>query len=239
MADKQILRQELGARFGGLWPESGPADRPPLFPGLGRAAERLRRQPEYRRAGLVAVMPDPALLQVRINALQDGKTLIAATPGLKQGLVRISPQDLPLPRRSRELRGGALAKAGRILRLPGAKLGKAGLVVGAVMAVDSRGLTLGDGRGLLDLFHALLEALGAITRATPLAVLAAEEQILPELPGEPWDVGADLVLTPERVLRPSEAARPAPALDKLPPALAKLPLIKAALASLARQAGKP
>lgn len=237
MQKKNALREELGARWAGLWPEAGSPDRPPLFSGLGRAAERLRHQPEYLRASQVAVMPDPALLQVRINALQDGKTLIAATPGLKQGLVRISPQDLPTPRRSRELRGGALAKAGRVLRLPGAKLGKVGLLVGAVMAVDQRGNTLGDGRGLLDLFHALLLALGAINPATPLAVLAAEEQVLPALPAEPWDAGANLVLTPERALRLPQAARPAAGLDGLPPALARLPLVKAALISLGR--GKP
>jgi 5-formyltetrahydrofolate cyclo-ligase len=232
LSEKQALRDELGQRWAELWPASGAPERPPAFAGINRAAERLRRQPEYLRANLLAVMPDPALLQVRINALQDGKVLLAATPGLKQGLVRVTAQDVPLPLRSRDLRGGALFKAGKPLRLPGAKLGKVGLVVGAVLVVDGQGNTLGDGRGLLELFWALLARLGAAGPRTPLAVLAAPEQVLGDtLPREPCDRGADLVATPERVLRLAGAARPAPDLSALPPALARLPLVKAVLGS--------
>lgn len=240
LPDKSALRDELGQRWAGLWPASGAPERPPAFAGINRAAERLRRQPEYLRANLLAVMPDPALLQVRINALQDGKVLLVATPGLKQGLVRVTGQDVPLPLRSRELRGGALFKAGKPLRLPGARLGKVGLMVGAVVAVDGQGGTLGDGRGLLDLFCALLLSLGAAGPRTPLAVLAAEEQVASEaLPQEPWDRGADLIVTPERALRPAGPAHPAPELEGLPPALARLPLVKAALGMPARPDDKP
>jgi 5-formyltetrahydrofolate cyclo-ligase len=228
--EKQALREKFGRRWVELWPASGAPERSPVFTDINRAAERLRRQPEYLRAGLLAIMPDPTLLQVRINALQDGKTLLAATPGLKQGLVRISGQDLPLPLRSRELRGGALFKAGKPLRLPGAKLGKVGLMVGAVVVVDRQGNILGDGRGLLDLFWALLGTLGAAGPRTPMAVLAAEEQVLgAPLPQEPWDRGADLIITPERVLRPTGAAHPESDLTGLPPTLTRLPLVKAVL----------
>jgi 5-formyltetrahydrofolate cyclo-ligase len=220
----------LGGRWAELWPGSGAPDRPPAFAGINRAAERLRRQPEYLRATLLAVMADPALLQVRINALQDGKVLLVTTPGLKQGLVRITAQDVPLPQRSRDLRGGALFKAGKPLRLPAAKLGKVGMIIGAVVAVDENGGTLGDGRGLLDLFHTLLATMGAVSARTPLAVLAAEEQVTDGLPQDPWDRGADVVLTPGRVLRPVGAAHPAPNLDNLPPALARLPVVQAAQA---------
>jgi 5-formyltetrahydrofolate cyclo-ligase len=230
LPEKQALRDELGLRWAELWPASGAPERPPAFAGINRAAERLRRQPEYLRATLLAVMPDPALLQVRINALQDGKVLLLATPGLKQGLVRITNQDVPLPQRSRDLRGGALFKGGKPLRLPGAKLGKVGLMVGAVVAVDEQGNTLGDGRGLLDLFCTLLTSLGAAGARTSLAVLAAAEQITPTpLPQDPWDRGADIIVTPERTLRPAGAAHPAPSLEGLPPSLARLPLVKAAL----------
>jgi 5-formyltetrahydrofolate cyclo-ligase len=219
--EKARLRQELAGRLG-----LGAPLRPPDLPD-GRAAERLRRQPEYRRARVVAVAADPALLQVRINALNDGKALLAASPGLKEGLVRLTPEMVPLAARSRELTGHAMVKAGRRLRLPGARVGPVGLVVGAALAADEAGGLLGDGRGILDLFWALLRSLGAAKAETPLAVVLADEQLLDQpLPRQAHDAAAGLVVTPGRVLR-REQAQPGPSLEGLPPSLARLPVVKA------------
>src|SRR4030042_6382390 len=57
----------------------------PTFPGQNKAAERLRRLAPYQRAKTIMVPPDQAQLQVRVNALMDGKRLIMATPGLRDG----------------------------------------------------------------------------------------------------------------------------------------------------------
>ncbi len=228
-ADKSALRQELSARWQELWPDSGEPGRPPLFPAAGRAAERLRRLAAYRQARVLATGPEPCLLQARINALNDNKSLLAATPGLKQGLVRVTPQHVPLPERSRALRGWSLAGAGRQVRLPAARPGKAELVVGAALAVDQKGRILGDGRGLLDLTWALLMILKVISPETPVAVLVAEEQIVDELPHDEWDLGADLVITPQRTLRISGVRRPGLMLERLPARLASLPLVQAVL----------
>lgn len=230
MQGKEELRQELLARWQELWPQESEAARPPVFTGHNRAAERLRRQPEYLRARAILVLADPVLLQVRINALQDGKTLLAATPGLKQGLVRINPGDMPLQLRSRMLRGGSLSQAGQPLRLPQSRLGRIDLVVAPAVAVDRQGVLLGDGRGLADLLCALLRRAGALDDQTPVAVLAAPEQVLPELPREPWDLGVSLMVTPDEVLRCPAVPPGLAGLDDLPPRLAGLPLVKALLA---------
>lgn len=226
-ADKEALRRELSLRWAQLWPDSGAPGRPPLFPGAGKAAERLRRQPAWRQARVVLIMADPVLLQARINALADHKTLVAATPGLKQGLVRIAPEQTPVAQRSRLLRGGSLLQAGRPLRFPQARLGRVDLLVGAVLAVDQEGRTLGDGRGLLDLTYAVLQKLGAVRADTPLAVLAAPEQIAKALPAQAWDLAADLIVTPQEILSPPQRPRPRAGLDRLPPRLAELPLVQA------------
>ena len=118
MKTKQKLRDELLSRFQGLWPESDLANGPPLFPERGRAAERLRRLPEYRKARTMAVMPDSVLLQARINALNDGKDIIVATPGLKQGLVRVTPDDVPVARRNRGPARAHHVQGGPPLALP-------------------------------------------------------------------------------------------------------------------------
>ncbi len=200
--------------------------RPPVFARVGRAAERLRRLAAYRKARVVLVMPDEVLLQVRINLLGDGKTLVAATPGLKQGLVRIVPAQVPVARRRRELAGGALFKAGTHLRFPRARLGRVDLVVGAVLAVDRQGHTLGDGRGLLDLTCAILGHLGCLTPQTPLAVLVHGEQLRDRLPSDSWDVRAGIIVTPDQVLTP-RVEQPHPSLERLPPRLRSLPVVQA------------
>ena len=239
MSTKEELRQVLGARWEEKWPSAGEALRPPAFAGAGRAAERLRRLPQYQMARVIAILPDPALLQARINALGDGKTLIAATPGLKQGLVRIAPDQAPLPSRVQALAGNSLAQTGQVLRFPKAKAGKVDLVVGAALAVDRQGWLLGDGRGLLDLLYALLAHLKAISPArTPVLVLVDDEQVVKELPHDTWDLRADLVVTPSQVISCPGPGR-APSLGKLPPALAHLPLVQAILGQQSRPATRP
>ncbi|MCA1990337.1 MAG: 5-formyltetrahydrofolate cyclo-ligase [Desulfarculus sp.] len=219
MKEKTLLRQEYQARWSTLWPPAGESLRPPHFAGAGRAAERLRRLPEYRRARTIAILADPVLLQVRVNALGDGKTLLAATPGLKQGLVRITPQMLAIPLRSRLLRGGSLVQAGKPLRPPADRLGKAELLVVPALAVDARGMLLGDGRGLTDLLYALLVDQGVLTPRTPVVVLADSRQLCAdEFPAQPWDLGADLVVTPEETRRFVPPLRPRAGLEALPPA---------------------
>ncbi|CAO0822196.1 5-formyltetrahydrofolate cyclo-ligase [Desulfarculales bacterium] len=232
MNPKENIRQVQLARYQELWPQEAEPPRPPIFEGHNRAAERLRRQPEYLRARAILVLPDPVLLQVRINALQDGKTLLAATPGLKQGLVRVNPGDVPLQTRSRLLRGGSLNQAGQMLRLPQSRLGRIDLVVAPVVAVDRQGVVLGDGRGLVDLLYALLWRAGTLSAQTPVAVLASPEQIVPKLPRDPWDLEASLVVTSEDVLRYRPTPPDLTGLENLPPRLAGLPLVKALLALL-------
>ncbi|MGD8561640.1 MAG: 5-formyltetrahydrofolate cyclo-ligase [Desulfarculaceae bacterium] len=228
---KEALRQDLAQACGHLWPAHAPGHRPPPFPDKGKAAERLRRLPEYRKARVVVVMPDPVLLQARINTLNDRKTLIAATPGLKQGLVRVIAPDAPMAQRNRLLAANALAKTGRILRFPRAKIGKIDLLIGAALASDEQGRLLGDGRGLMDLVYAILRSLKAMSPQTPVAVLLADEQLVSSIPLDEWDVGADLVVTPTQVYR-QQGAHPTPRLDGLPPQLARLPLVKGVMSLL-------
>ena len=228
---KEALRTALAERYDDLWPDGrvgGEALRSPIFPGAGKAAERLRRLPEYKNCQVALAMPDPPLLQARINLLNDNKTLICATPGLKQGLIRFTPGMLPMAKRSTGLRGHQLASAGQPLRPPEQKLPTAGLMVISAMAVDAKGRVLGDGRGLADFLAALLVRAGALSKSARLAVLVADEQIADQIPVDPWDVPAHLVVTPDRVIR-NEVECPALSLSNLPESLSGLPLAKALL----------
>ena len=223
--NKEAVRQELWEKCHALWPQKAQEGRPPQFSGMGKAAERLRRTREYQSAHNIVVLPDPVLLQVRINALIDNKILICATPGLKQGLVRIEPKDIPVALRRPSLGGHALAANGKRLTFPRSRLGKVGLMVVPALAVDKRGFVLGDGRGLTDLAYALLRMLGAVQDHTPVAAIADQEQRVELVPTDPWDLAVDMLVTPQGLER-FEAQRPRPGLAGLPDKLAKLPVVQ-------------
>jgi 5-formyltetrahydrofolate cyclo-ligase len=238
--DKASRRQELIRIYQQLWPEEQrlpvSAPRPPLFPQAGQAAENLRRLPAYRQARHLLVTAEPGLLQVRINALLDGKTVLAATPGLKQGLVRLSPETITRKRLAQDMQGHALFKSGRPLRLGQDRIGKVDMLVSTALAADRQGWILGDGRGLLDLLSGLLTSLKLWERA-PLLLLLHPSQIVEgeaaNWPREAWDARAQLAITPQaRISLGSreKAAWPerAPLQEKwFTPAQRKLPLLKA------------
>lgn len=208
------------------WPDMA-QQRTPLFPGANQAAEQLRRLPAYRQARTIAVGAEPVLLQVRINALMDGKNLLVATPGLKQGLVRLAPAMVPINRRFLDLQGSAMFKAGKPLRLPRARLGVADMLVGSGLAVSRQGVLLGDGRGIVDIFSAMLGSLGVLAASAPIVVLQHEKQIIEQIPPDEWDARADIILTPHAAIQLAKAARPPFMPEKLSPLLARLPVVKA------------
>ena len=225
---KSSLREALAKRYKDLWPDSqvgGDAMRSPLFPGAGKAAERLRRLPEYKSCQVALIMADPPLLQARINLLNDNKTMICGTPGLKQGLIRFTPGMLPLAKRSTSLRGHQLAGSGQPLRPPEHKLPAVGLMIVSALAADQDGRLLGDGRGLADFLAALLVRAGAWSKNAKVVAMVADEQIMDRIPAEPWDVPAHLVVTPDRVIR-NQAGMPEVGLANLPDSLAGLPLAR-------------
>jgi len=220
---KRALRKRLAAPG----EQEGAGLRCPRFEGEGRAAQRLRGQPEYRAARVVAVMAEPALLQVRINCLADKKLLVAGTPGLKQGLVRVSGDQAPLPSRSRVLRGGSLVTLGAQLHFPQAKLERVDLLVVPAVAADPAGNLVGDGRGLSDLLAALLARMGSLGRGFKIVALLDDAQMVEEVPSQAWDAGANLLVTPTRVLRVERPSPPAPELKGLSGKLVGLPLVQA------------
>jgi 5-formyltetrahydrofolate cyclo-ligase len=196
----------------------------------------LRRLPAYRQARNLLITADPALLQARINALLDGKNLLAATPGLKQGLVRLSPARISMKRMSRDLQGHALFDAGKPLHPGRDRIGRLDMLVSTALAADRQGRVLGDGRGLLDLLCGLLTSLKLWEKA-PLVLLLHPAQVVDNnqygWPDEPWDARVQEIITPQTIIsladREDDAGRRrAEAEEKwLTPAQRKLPLIKA------------
>lgn len=188
---KQALREEMALLPAAL--PRGPS---------GRAAELLRRESAYRAARQIFVSPVPALQQVRINSLLDGKDLIVPAPGLKDGFYLLKPYSIPFHQLPHGVSMKGFAKAGQRLSRPEVESLAVSLFVTDAVAVDLQGNRLGDGLGFFDLSVAILAALGAISREALVAAFVHQEQMADvNLPVACWDVPADIIVTEQQVFR--------------------------------------
>jgi 5-formyltetrahydrofolate cyclo-ligase len=94
---KKILREKIWR----LLEERGVAgfplplkDRIPNFKGSDQAAKLVSTLPEWKKARIIFANPDFAQQNVRELTLKEGKVLIMATPKLREGYLRIDPEEV-------------------------------------------------------------------------------------------------------------------------------------------------
>ena len=154
----------------------------------GRLAERVRSSRGYRESKRLYIGPEPALWQVRINALLDQKELIMPSPALKQGFVRFRPNLIPFPKLGHSLTFKGMFEFGEVL--PSAAL--AGLDIGLLFthaeAAGRDGSCLGDGTGFFDLTVAILAESGALAETVAVTGTVAGNRMFDTLPMAAWDV---------------------------------------------------
>lgn len=184
-------------------------DRIPNFAGAERAAARAAALPEWQAARRVKSNPDAPQRPLRLQALRDGKLLFMAVPRLRAArcFLRLDPQELG----PRLAAAATIAGAGRLGRpVRPDELPRLDLVVVGSVAVNELGARVGKGGGYSDLEFALARAVGAVDDHTPVLTTVHELQVVDqEIPMTPHDVPVDLIVTPERVIRPPRVhARP-------------------------------
>jgi 5-formyltetrahydrofolate cyclo-ligase len=182
-----------------VWEKLGFHGLIPPFEGAGKAAERLRGLPEYKSAKRVMVPPDQAQLQVRINALMDGKELIMASPGLREGFFLVRKDMIKVPLWPKALRGSNIAFYGKPLSLK--EIGEIDLLITGAVAVGLNGGRLGKGKGYFDLEYQILREIGAVKEDVPIVAHVDDSQVFVEVPLEEGDVSVNVIVTPTRVLR--------------------------------------
>ncbi len=198
----RLLEEQRLARF--PLPIRG---RIPNFKGAEQAARRLAELSEFQRARAVKVNPDSPQRPVRELVLRGGKTLLMATPRLREGFLLIEPGGLtPGQIRAASTIAGAFSLGKRIGldELPAIDL----IVVGTV-AVSGSGSRVGKGEGYAELEYATLRQLGLVDDRVPVATTVHDVQVADHVPVEPFDVPVDIIVTPTRVLR-TESAFPKP-----------------------------
>ncbi len=208
MKDVKLAKQELRERVWKLMEEKGvskfppPRGRIPNFAGAELAAKKLSDLEEWKVSSTVFVSPDSPQAKVREIALEEGKTLIMATPRLKRGFVLLDGKRLRNPKLVRfasTIRGAM--KLGKFFTLE-EDFSKPSLIVIGCVAVDPKnGYRLGKGGGYGDREVAILtRKFGRIKVATTVH----EIQLVDGVPAEKHDSKVDIIVTPERVIRISE-----------------------------------
>lgn len=174
-------------------PPLPPRGRIPNFKGADLAARKLDLIPEYRDSKKILVSPDSPQIHVREKVLSDGKTLIVATPRLKDGFIVVEPENLPdFLMQVVTIKG--TYKYGRIINL----LPSVDFVVEGCVAVGLRGFRLGKGGGYGDVEIALAKAINPNVK---VAVTCHSMQVLStDIPHEEKDQKVDYILTEKDLL---------------------------------------
>jgi len=170
----------------------------PNFIGAEKAAQNLRNLPEYQSARVVFCNPDSPQRPVREMVLKNGKTLVMATPRLRQGFLLIDPSHLSTSNFSEAATIHGAFKFGRQVE-PNAV--KVDLFVAGSVAVSPNGGRLGKGAGYSDQEYSLLKNAGALSSETPVVTTVHDVQIVENIPTQEWDVPVDMIVTPTKVIR--------------------------------------
>ncbi|NUB90890.1 5-formyltetrahydrofolate cyclo-ligase [Haloterrigena sp. SYSU A558-1] len=208
--DKETIRQRVWDDL----EESGearfpfpPHGRIPNFAGADDAAERLAEQPEWRDATTIKANPDAPQLPVRRAALRAGKTVYMAVPRLadEKCFLKLDPDVLADYDAATTVSGSS--KHGE--RVGPDAVEEIDLIVSGSVAVTDDGGRIGKGEGYSDLEYAILRGLGLVDDSTAVATTVHERQLVddPVAIGD-HDVAMDLVVTPERTIRPESRAQP-------------------------------
>jgi len=119
----------------------------PNFVGAKKAANNLRNLPEYNSAKVVFCNHGSPQRPVREMALQEGKTVVMATPRLRESFLLLDPHNIPSNHMSEASTIHEAFKYGRSVKPNETKID---LFVAGSVAVAPDGGRLGKGTGYSD-----------------------------------------------------------------------------------------
>ncbi|QSX01178.1 5-formyltetrahydrofolate cyclo-ligase [Haloterrigena alkaliphila] len=185
-----------------------PHGRIPNFAGADEAADRLAEQPEWKAATTIKANPDAPQLPVRRRALREGKTVYTAVPRLadEDCFLKLDPAVLEDYDAATTVSGSS--EHGEQVG-PDA-VAEIDLIVSGSVGVTADGGRIGKGEGYSDLEYAILRGLGLVDESTTVATTVHERQVIDDpVPIDDHDVSMDLIVTPERTIRPDGREQPA------------------------------
>ena len=170
----------------------------PNFTGAEKAAQNLRKLPEYETAKVVFCNPDSPQRHVRQMALRDNKIVVMATPKMRNGFLLLNPSLIPPNRISEASTIRGAFKHGRFVNPSDVKVN---LFVAGSVAVSQDGGRLGKGTGYSDQEYAILKKADSLSPEPLVVTTVHDVQIVEKIPRDEWDVPVDVIVTPTRVIR--------------------------------------
>lgn len=208
---KDAIRHKVWTRVtvAGVARFPGAYGRVPNFGGAQRAAQLLCQLTIWKRAKVIKIDVAAPQLALRRIALQQGKVVYLAVPGLRSErcFLEIDPARLG----SSAWRAASLRGALRYGRpLTPQELRPVDLVLVGSVAVSRQGARIGRGSGATDLEYALLRQAGKVREYTPIMTTVHPLQVVDErIPMRAHDIPIDFIVTPDQVVAaPSLYPRP-------------------------------
>jgi 5-formyltetrahydrofolate cyclo-ligase len=208
---KDAIRHKVWTRVtvAGVARFPGAYGRVPNFGGAERAAQLLCQLTIWKRAKVIKIDVAAPQLPLRRVALQQGKVVYLALPGLRSErcFLEIDPARLG----SSAWRAASMRGALRYGRpLTPQELRPVDLVLVGSVAVSRQGARIGRGSGATDLEYALLRQAGKVREYTPIMTTVHPLQVVDErIPMRAHDIPIDFIVTPDQVVAaPSLYPRP-------------------------------
>ena len=170
----------------------------PNFIGADRAAALLRKQPEWKKFGIIFANPDSPQRYVRFFALRDSKKVVIATPRIKKGFILLDPEKIPEGKywEASTIRGAF--RYGKTVQPDEIQVDAK--ITGSV-AVDRYGGRVGKGHGFSDIEYGILREYNVIGRSEPIITTVHDVQVVDKIPMITHDMPVDIIVTPTKVIR--------------------------------------
>lgn len=180
------------------------------FDGSDTAVARLVDHRFYRDADFIFITPDNCLDQLRLKALQDGKTILMTTYSIKRGFWVLDPAAIAPDLHLYASTLDGMERVGRPVTLKDiATMPPVDYMVTGTGAINLEGVRFGKGHGFFDAEWGMLYRIGRISASTPAAAVVHDCQVLDEtLTPDVYDTVADVIFTPTRTIEVSSPHKP-------------------------------
>lgn len=180
------------------------------FEGSDAAVARLVDHRFYRDADFIFITPDNCLDQLRLKALQDGKTILMTTYSIKRGFWVLDPAAIAPDLHLYASTLDGMERVGRPVTLKDiATMPPVDYMVTGTGAINLEGVRFGKGHGFFDAEWGMLYRIGRISASTPAAAVVHDCQVLDEtLTPDVYDTVADVIFTPSRTIEVSSPHKP-------------------------------
>lgn len=180
------------------------------FEGGDAAVERLCNHPFYQNSKLLFITPDNCLDRLRLQAMNDGKTVLMTTYGICRGFWLLDPAKIGESHRLYASTLDGMERVGQPVDLEAiARMPTVDYMVTGTGAINLQGIRFGKGHGFFDAEWGMLYRIGRISAATPAAAVVHDCQVLDEtLTPDVFDTVADVIFTPTRTIEVDRPHKP-------------------------------